>query len=81
MPTKYLTKINYNGEDYFIGRDTSSSSIPNLEGTGVASVDAGSGASPRYIPGKWTFNSGTTLQDGDIFIIKVPVNSGSTSGD
>ena len=42
-------------------------------GTGDAAYDAGDGVTNRYHPAKWTFNTGFTATDGDIFIIKVPV--------
>ena len=43
-------------------------------GTGVLGKDNGAGTSPRYTPSVWTFNTGvSSLSDGDIFIIKIPV--------
>lgn len=44
-----------------------------LTGTGTAAQDKGSGVSPRYFPAKWTFNTGITVTDGDMFTIKIPV--------
>ena len=44
-----------------------------ITGSGTAASDKGSGVSPRYFPAKWTFNIGSTLTDGDIITIKVPV--------
>ena len=44
-----------------------------LTGTGTAAQDKGSGVSPRYFPAKWTFNTGITVADGDMFTIKLPV--------
>ena len=44
-----------------------------LTGTGTAAQDKGSGVSPRYFPAKWTFNTGITVADGDMFTIKIPV--------
>jgi hypothetical protein len=44
-----------------------------LTGTGTAAEDKGSGVSPRYFPAKWTFNTGLTVADGDMFTIKLPV--------
>lgn len=43
-----------------------------LTGTGTDASDKGSGVSPRYFPAKWTFNTGLTAADGDVFIIKLP---------
>ena len=51
-----------------------------ITGTGTAGADKGSGVSPRYIPAKWTFNVTETLQDGDIFTIKIPVALSGTNG-
>ena len=42
-------------------------------GTGVAGEDKGSGVSPRYFPGTWTFNIGKTPVAGDMLMVKVPV--------
>ena len=44
-----------------------------LTGTGTAAQDKGSGVSNRYVPAKWTFNTGLTATDGDIITIKIPV--------
>ena len=44
-----------------------------LTGTGTAGADKGSGQNPRYVPAKWTFDTGQTPSDGDIIIIKNPV--------
>ena len=44
-----------------------------ITGSGTAASDKGSGVSPRYFPAKWTFNIGSTLTDGDIITIKIPV--------
>ena len=52
---------------------------PGFTGTGVAARDAGSGASPRYFPATWTFNTGFTATDGDIFFLEVPV-AGHSNG-
>lgn len=43
-----------------------------LTGSGTAAQDKGSGVSPRYFPAKWTFNTGLTAVNGDVFIIKLP---------
>ena len=43
-----------------------------LTGSGTAAQDKGSGVSPRYFPAKWTFNTGLTAANGDVFIIKLP---------
>ena len=51
-----------------------------LTGTGTAAQDMGSGVSPRYFPAKWTFNTGITVADGDMFTIKIPV-AGSGYGE
>ena len=50
-----------------------------IEGTGVAAQDKGSGVSPRYFPAQWTFNTGFTATDGDIFVIKLPT-AGHSNG-
>lgn len=50
-----------------------------LTGSGTAAKDNGASASPRYTPAKWTFNTGLTVSDGDIFTIKIPV-AGHTYG-
>lgn len=44
-----------------------------LTGTGTAAQDKGSGVTNRYVPAKWTFNTGLTATDGDIITIKIPV--------
>ena len=44
-----------------------------VKGTGTAGADKGSGQNPRYVPAKWTFNTGQTVSDGDVIIIKIPV--------
>lgn len=44
-----------------------------VKGTGTAGADKGSGQNPRYVPAKWTFDTGQTASDGDIIFIKIPV--------
>lgn len=44
-----------------------------ITGSGTAAQDKGAGVSPRYFPAKWTFNTGLTVADGDVFTIKIPV--------
>jgi len=45
-----------------------------LTGTGTAAKDNGaSNTTTRYMPAKWTFNTGLTATNGDIFTIKLPV--------
>lgn len=44
-----------------------------VKGTGTAGADKGSGQNPRYVPAKWTFNTGQTASDGDVIFIKIPV--------
>jgi hypothetical protein len=44
-----------------------------ITGTGTAATTGTSGSSTVYYPAKWTFNKGTTVADGDIFTIKIPV--------
>jgi len=45
-----------------------------LTGSGTEAKDNGTAASPhRYVPAIWTFNSGTTATEGDIYTITVPV--------
>ena len=44
-----------------------------LFGTGTAAQDKGSGVTNRYVPAKWTFNTGLSAVDGDIITIKIPV--------
>lgn len=44
-----------------------------VKGTGTAGADKGSGQNPRYVPAKWTFDTGQTVSDGDIIFIKIPV--------
>ena len=44
-----------------------------VKGTGTAGADKGTGQNPRYVPAKWTFNTGQTVSDGDVIIIKIPV--------
>ena len=41
-------------------------------GSGTTAQDKGSGVSPRYFPAKWTFNTGLTAANGDIFTIRIP---------
>lgn len=48
-----------------------------MTGTGTAGSDAGSGTSPRYTPSKWTFNSGVTVANGEIYFIQIPVAGGT----
>lgn len=58
--------------DSLSGRLTMTSGKPInqiLTGTGTAATRSGS----NYLPAKWTFNSGLTVADGDIFTIKIPV--------
>ena len=51
-----------------------------LTGTGTAGYDAGSGASPRYFPAKFIYNTSlTSIADGDMITIKLPV-AGSEYG-
>ena len=52
---------------------------PGFTGTGVAARDAGASASPRYFPATWTFNTGFTATNGDIFFLEVPV-AGHSNG-
>ena len=51
--------------------------ITALTGTGTAGQDKGSGSTNRYVPALWTFNSGITVADGEIYFIKIPVAGGS----
>ena len=56
------------------GRVTTSKFLNYIvKGTGTAGADKGSGQNPRYVPAKWTFNTGQTASDGDVIIIKIPV--------
>ena len=56
------------------GRVTTTKAINDIiTGSGTAARDAGSGASPRYFPALWKFNTGLTATNGDIIVIKVPV--------
>lgn len=51
-----------------------------LTGTGTAGYDAGSGASPRYFPAKYIYNTAlTSVADGDMITVKMPV-AGSEYG-
>lgn len=43
-----------------------------ITGSGTVGSDAGSSADPRYFPSKWTFNTGHSLNDGDVITIKIP---------
>lgn len=42
-----------------------------ITGTGVNATDNGSGNN-RYMPAKWTFNTGANAANGDIYTIKIP---------
>lgn len=56
------------------GRVTTSKFLNYIvKGTGTAGADKGSGQNPRYVPAKWTFDTGQTASDGDIIFIKIPV--------
>ena len=55
----------------------SNKAIKALTGTGTAGSDAGSGVSPRYTPSLWTFNSGLTVANGEVYFIKIPVGGGT----
>ena len=56
------------------GRVTTSKALNYLlTGTGTAGADKGSGQNPRYVPAKWTFDTGQTPTDGDVIIVKNPV--------
>lgn len=58
--------------DAMTGRLIMNSGIPVnqiLTGSGTAATTSGS----NYYPAKWTFNTGITVTDGDIYTIKVPV--------
>ena len=55
----------------------SSKALIALTGTGTAGSDKGSGVSPRYIPSLWTFNSGVTVANGEVYLIKIPVAGGT----
>ena len=56
------------------GRVTTSKALNYLlTGTGTAGADKGDGQNPRYVPAKWTFDTGQTPTDGDIIIVKNPV--------
>ena len=71
----------YNSGTTYLGHRLTAASIINqiITGSGTAASDAGSGASPRYFPAKWTFNMGQTATNGDIVTIKIPV-AGHTYG-
>lgn len=58
---------------------TDTKAIIARTGTGTAGSDKGSGVSPRYIPTKWTFNSGITVANGEVYFIKIP-KAGGTYG-
>ena len=51
--------------------------ITALTGTGTAGQDKGSGSTNRYVPALWTFNSGITVADGEVYFIKIPVAGGT----
>ena len=54
-------------------KKTTTKAFTPMTGTGTAGQDKGSSVSPRYFPAKWTFNSGITVSDGEIYFIKIPV--------
>lgn len=55
----------------------STKALTALTGSGTAGSDKGSGVSPRYIPTKWTFNSGITVANGEVYLIKIPTAGGT----
>lgn len=56
------------------GRVTTTKALNDIiTGTGTAAQDRGSGDN-RYVPAKWTFNTGLTATNGDIVVVKVPVD-------
>lgn len=51
--------------------------ITALTGTGTEGQDKGSGSTNRYVPALWTFNSGVTVANGEVYFIKIPVAGGT----
>ena len=61
------------GDEMLSGRLITTKAINDIiTGTGTTAQDKGSGVSPRYFPAKWTFNTGQTVTNGDIIVIKIP---------
>ena len=64
----------YNGSQYhLLGIDRTTAYDDLITGTGTAAQDKGSGVTNRYVPAKWTFDTGRTATAGDIITIKIPV--------
>ena len=58
-------------------RKVTTKAITAMTGTGTAGQDKGSGATNRYVPSLWTFNSSITVADGEVYFIKIPVAGGT----
>ena len=60
-----------------VSTTSSGKALTAMTGTGTAGQDKGSGATNRYVPALWTFNSGITVADGEVYFIKIPVVGGT----
>lgn len=63
----------YSGQYHLLGIDRTTAYDDLITGTGTAAQDKGSGVTNRYVPAKWTFDTGRTATAGDIITIKIPV--------
>lgn len=45
--------------------------------TGTGTAGSTSETTPKYTPTKWTFNSGITVANGEVYFIKIPVAGGT----
>lgn len=67
------TFVFFNDQYLLLGIDRTTAYDDLITGTGTAAQDKGSGVTNRYVPAKWTFDTGRTATAGDIITIKIPV--------
>jgi len=58
-------------------RKVTTKAITAMTGTGTEGQDKGSGATNRYVPSLWTFNSSIAVANGEVYFIKIPVAGGT----
>lgn len=77
--TTYSDNEVYTTSGVLTSRKLTTKAITAMTGSGTAGSDAGSGTSPRYTPTLWTFDSSITVEEGEVYFIKIP-EAGGTYG-
>ena len=76
-PQTYSDNEVFATDGVLTSKKVTTKAITAMTGTGTAGQDKGSGATNRYVPSLWTFNSGITVANGEVYFIKIPVAGGT----